>query len=1047
MKNILVKSIFVFLIFIWYIYNVNAIQVISSSSKTNSCDWAKVNDIIYIEDNNKMQYLYDEFWTRDDRLISDNKTEVTIWQSDNDLLEWCENSNSWKRVSSLSPGSNQHVIAMGANCTFKKPTNRTKRTLQFVYNVWYYDIFENEWALIWDWDLEYYTSINDLRDKEYKTKHYEDSWFKDFNLHNNECYNVELRYCWDGIISDWEECDPYAPGFNEQSCSISTCTSKDVIIPKVEVDKTDANPNDLDNNERDSQLIYKWDEAVFKITVTNNRNNKEALKDIILTDIKLSSCNRTISQTKELIEKVWNKDDKLDLGESFSYVCQWEYKDNQVHWINEIKVVATWVTSWQNDDDTDPTEVLVQGAPDSICTWLTVSPDHWDVSFSSTLTCTGTDTEAFKIEIKDDLWNLVYTINSNNWSYTFTNAWNYIAACYVNDRNTTEDVCIKSISTTNIWWWEDSLWRDWWEGGGSSPACFNIENTSTNEFTCTVNKNTYDNWTVWIDCDRDWVYEQVATEWNGLDRDSNGRYVARFTCSSTDSDWNEVTVNPVCAVQRWTVWANQSDWYYTVNQCKYIANNICWDWVVQNPNSDRVKEECDLGSNNGINSSCSSSCKLHIKNPSCSTDNDYYEAHKNDICKFITRPSAWELEITSVSNFAIGNNQKVFKKQDSYYEFNTDNINNKALFIKNTWDEPMYFNDQLCLFDRWDKEKIEYTDSNYNGENQNIISWDNIYCEQNSIGFLYPGETKYLKVDDLEDIKWNTDNFSEKMKTSHLVLTVQNWWATYDWSPILAGQIYVTVAKPTIVSQWGWTTYLSDNNISNVNKIAETVVSYNDWIDATVNTNQNNFVATVLGSESKLSNINTIDNAELLEEAKKESTDLEEEVISIVEESTNTRNSWDINSFDSYNWIDNVYFVKDANITMPATSFSERKTYIIENGDLIIEWNIESTKNIAFIVKNGDIIIKDNVTQIDGTYVNIWGKIKSDNTSNELIVNGSLYGDLSELTENRTHISMDDEGNINVWTIISFGSNILNKPAPLVGQFIGEYMNSKKIAQ
>jgi hypothetical protein len=62
------------------------------------------------------------------------------------------------------------------------------------------------------------------------------------------------------------------------------------------------------------------------------------------------------------------------------------------------------------------------------------------------------------------------------------------------------------------------------------------------------------------------------------------------------------------------------------------------------------------------------------------------------------------------------------------------------------------------------------------------------------------------------------------------------------------------------------------------------------------------------------------------------------------------------------------------------------------------------------------------------------------------VVNGSLYGDITELIDDRYYIS-NDGGMLSVGTIVSFGSKLFSKPAPLVTQFIGEYLQAQKIAR
>ncbi|USN58063.1 MAG: hypothetical protein H6767_07065 [Candidatus Peribacteria bacterium] len=67
-------------------------------------------------------------------------------------------------------------------------------------------------------------------------------------------------------------------------------------------------------------------------------------------------------------------------------------------------------------------------------------------------------------------------------------------------------------------------------------------------------------------------------------------------------------------------------------------------------------------------------------------------------------------------------------------------------------------------------------------------------------------------------------------------------------------------------------------------------------------------------------------------------------------------------------------------------------------------------------------------------------------TNNVLTINGAVYGNMTELLEKRTYIKDNANGQIDVGTIVSFGSSFFRKPAPLLGEFIGEYLSSRKYA-
>ena len=98
-------------------------------------------------------------------------------------------------------------------------------------------------------------------------------------------------------------------------------------------------------------------------------------------------------------------------------------------------------------------------------------------------------------------------------------------------------------------------------------------------------------------------------------------------------------------------------------------------------------------------------------------------------------------------------------------------------------------------------------------------------------------------------------------------------------------------------------------------------------------------------------------------------------------------------------------------------------TYIIEGGDLKLTQNIDTNENIAFIVKGWDIIIDKSVTQLDGTYISIpvwsngWDIKSTGGTDKQLVVNGSLYGDTTQLVDDRYYIS-EENGQLSVGTIV-----------------------------
>lgn len=340
--------------------SVHAIELINSNTKENSCPGADVDEIIYISGNSETRFAYDSFRFSTTKRAISNASTVTLWQSDQSLVSGCASSDSWRQQSTLTPGGNKDVVAFGANCTFNKPTDNTKRNLQFVYNVRHAAVGNSgDIPLPSPYEFTYFETTNDIRNDNQNVFTINNGFLSDIKVHDNECQNFELRYCGDGLITNGETCDPAAPGFNETTCNVNTCTPIELPTPQIRVDKTDENPNDLDANEDDSQTVNFGDAAVFKITVTNT--GTEDLKQVTLDDPRAASCDRSISQTNTLISQIGNRDTVFNIGESFTYIC--ERGNSESNYVNTISVSGVGVESGRTVNDSDPTNVFVLPQP------------------------------------------------------------------------------------------------------------------------------------------------------------------------------------------------------------------------------------------------------------------------------------------------------------------------------------------------------------------------------------------------------------------------------------------------------------------------------------------------------------------------------------------------------------------------------------------------------------------------------------------------------------------------------------------------------------
>lgn len=135
-------------------------------------------------------------------------------------------------------------------------------------------------------------------------------------------------------------------------CNTTTC---EPISPDIEIVKTDENAADQDGAQNnDTQTIVEGNEAVFRITVTNNGG--EALETVIVTDAESPSCARSVSQTVGLYPG-----DFFDRGESFTYVCSRGAVTTAtfVDGDNDSQVSGVGVTSNTPVNDEDPSLVVV----------------------------------------------------------------------------------------------------------------------------------------------------------------------------------------------------------------------------------------------------------------------------------------------------------------------------------------------------------------------------------------------------------------------------------------------------------------------------------------------------------------------------------------------------------------------------------------------------------------------------------------------------------------------------------------------------------------
>ncbi len=146
-----------------------------------------------------------------------------------------------------------------------------------------------------------------------------------------------------------------------------------------------------------------------------------------------------------------------------------------------------------------------------------------------------------------------------------------------------------------------------------------------------------------------------------------------------------------------------------------------------------------------------------------------------------------------------------------------------------------------------------------------------------------------------------------------------------------------------------------------------------------------------------------------------------------------------------------VVILPKGNLTFDGViELSGVKTIVVEDGDLILSKNItylDSNASVAFIVKHGNIIVDSSVTKLSGVYLVLSGEIRGNgSTTNQLIVDGNMYGNLSKLVNDRTYVrGVNTSTALTTGVTISYSTRALKNPPPLLTQFLDQYELSRVV--
>jgi len=898
----------------------------STTDEDNTNDGTPINDDIWSG--------CDEGWDEDD-----HDPETIVVQDGEDIFDLA-------LIKTLSDGQSS-TFAIGSDVNFDISVTNQWNTLAFVQEI--VDYIPTGLTLNdGDWDLEngnaYYNPDIILLPGQTET-------IQITFIVNDDASETIRNFAEISETSGWDDCDSTPDDTNwnqdgeteisgmEDNETGGRCDDdededdhdfEDITIgtpaPSVKIDKTDANPDlDQDGNigGNDSQRVNVWQEAVFKIRVTND--GTEALEEIVISDIQAPNCagdvtlpgtypsswsNFTTGWSGNLTNSV------LEPGEYFEYTCS--KSDTQADYTNTARVDAEWIDSAQEVSDSDTSRVDVPGGGWSGDTYRCNDIVSWTAS---------NDVPVGQVR------------------------------CY----------------------------------GSRKVEAFYIENCS-------------------VDVDGNSIDSSVS--WFSLD--SNGRRYADFTCSNTNIEC-KVYDDDVTNIGTWRAWRG---W----NQCKLDVAPSCGNWVVE------AGEQCDISAAPyGDWGDCgkpgtSRECKLPGGggwDPSCEDDESCVLTWPND-GELIFGPHGSKVVghwVNPVEEFG----EKPYLWNNSDYDFSFE---------------------QLCI---------------KRDSDNSITGWNTLanstYCKdltsRNRMIYAY----EKVEFDDYPSFTTDKDGIPSGAAYGEgtFSTTIYDDWLLYE-NAYFAGKLEVRVAKPAVVTTGWGTSYVKDSSVTgDLRKVTDGLGG--DYI-AEQDTNTN--FAWVSASESAdavSSNALELDNSDseaiLDVQESQESLDEVQEVIDTAGAISG--------SFTNYNGFDNVFIVSwdytlSSSDISDIASLSEPTTYIVENGDLTIPANISANKNVAFVANWWDIIIDGSVTEIDGTYISIktvsWGgSIRSNGgTNSQIVVNGPLYGDISDLVDNRYYVD-DTAGKLSVGTIVSFGSSLLTKPAPLVSQFVAEYLASEKVAR
>lgn len=336
-----------------------------------------------------------------------------------------------------------------------------------------------------------------------------------------------------------------------------------------------------------------------------------------------------------------------------------------------------------------------------------------------------------------------------------------------------------------------------------------------------------------------------------------------------------------------------------------------------------------------------------------------------------------------------------------------------------------------------------------------------------NVGTLAPNQEACIGYSMISNITGNT-NFNDPYKDTSLMLSIRDGQ--------LPKYVKFRVAKPAIGGINGGNAFVGAPIGYNVNKLTENFFTGNPL-------QKGNFLVTTVNDPSKITsdhNLSSLTKNLTPEESGKNAEAVAgQKQAEAAQIATASRRS----SFPGGDCATH----DNPDVQTPACSFATTyrncnvvdrpmsrldgvRTVLVEHGDLSFNKDTAygasaSGASWAWVAQDGNVVISKDVNRIAGVVMALCADLNSlkarqgecgkivasgGSTANQLVVDGALYGDASDLVQNRTYIRGTDPASPNagtlaltVGTVIKYSNRALKCAPPLLEKFIERYAVTK----